>query len=141
MSEKTPLALKHLGDEDFVGRLKSLGGRLADYFGDNPDAAQLLLREFVNGGPFTAGPGRQQVQLALGVAVSFVQAGVDAGVFRTTDARRVVLAATGHLLFYYGARQVTDDALGGEGLSAENRALQRAVLIGDFCRLLDVSTD
>ncbi|MDP6946946.1 MAG: TetR/AcrR family transcriptional regulator, partial [Myxococcota bacterium] len=103
----------NLSDGDFVTRLCALGGRLADYFGEHPDAAQLLLREFVNGGPFTSGPGRQQVQLTLQVAVAFVDSGMKAGVFPVADPRRVVLAAAGHLLFYYGARQVTDDVLSG----------------------------
>ena len=55
------------------------------------------------------------------------------GVVRTT--RRVVLAAAGHVLFYYGARQVSDDMLGGDGLSPENRAVQRQTVVQDFCRL------
>jgi TetR/AcrR family transcriptional regulator len=129
------IADSNLSDGSFQDRLSGLGGRLADYFGEHPDAAQLLLREFVNGGPFTSAAGRGQVQTTLQIAVAFVTAGVKVGEFRVDDPRRVVLAAAGHLLFYYGARQVTDDVLGGDGLSPENRAVQRQTVIKDFCRL------
>lgn len=129
------IAESNLSDGSFEHRLCELGGRLADYFGEHPDAAQLLLREFVNGGPFTSGAGRQQVQVTLQMAVAFVTAGVEAGDFRVDAPRRVVLAAAGHLLFYYGARQIRDDVLGGDGLSPENRAAQRQAVIVDFCRL------
>ena len=125
----------NLSDGSYVERLCGLGGRLADFFGEFPEAAQLLLREFVNGGPFTTGAGRQQVQMTARIAVAFVAAGAEAGEFNVDDPRRVVLAACGHLLFYYGARQMTDDLLDEDGLNVENRAQQRATIIADFCRL------
>lgn len=129
------IAASNLSDGTFEERLRELGGRLADYFGEHPDAAQLLLREFVNAGPFTSGAGRQQVKMTLQIAVAFVTAGVEAGEFHVTDPRRVVLAAAGQLFFYYGARQVCDDVLDGDSLSPENRAAQRETVVEDFCRL------
>ena len=130
----------NLSEGTYEERLCDLGGRLADYFGEHPDAAQLLLREFVNNGPFTAGAGRQQVRATLQIAVAFLKAGQEAGEFVVDDPRRLVLAATGHLLFFYGSRQVTDDLLGGNALSAENRLEQRAAVMRHFRRLCGIQT-
>lgn len=128
----------NLSDGSYEARLCELGGRLADYFGENPDAAQLLLREFVDGGPFTRGSGRQQVRVTLHIAVAFIEAGQKAGEFIADDARRLVLAATGHLLFFYGARQVSDELLGHDRLSEASRALQRQTVIDHFRRLCGI---
>ena len=129
----------NLSEGTYEARLCDLGARLADYFGENPDAAQLLLREFVNSGPFTSGSGRQQVQVTLQIAVAFIKAGQDAGEFVADDPRRLVLAATGHLLFYYGARQVTDDVLGGNALDEAERQEQSQALVRHFRRLCGIS--
>jgi len=129
----------NLTEGSFTERLRELAGRLADYFGENPDAARLLSQELVNAGPFTAGAGRQQLRLTLQIGVSFLSAGKAAGEFRIEDPARVVLAGAGHILFYYGARQATDDLLGTDGLSAEARTAQRSATIRHFCRLCHVA--
>lgn len=130
----------NLREGSFDERLCELAGGLADYFGENPDAARLLSQEVINSGPFTAGPGRQQLRVTLQIGVSFVIAGQAAGEFHVEDPARVVLAGAGHVLFYYGARQATDDILGEDGLSPDARAAQREAIIRHFRRLCGVKS-
>ena len=120
----------------FVERLRRLAGNLADYFGKHPDAAKLLLREFVNNGPYTSGKGQSMVRSTLKMARDFIAAGVDDGSFSAQEPERLVLAATADLLFYYGAHELSSEVLGSDSLTKKNLKLQRQEVIEHFCRLV-----
>ena len=135
----TFIAASNDGTGTFLERLDRLAGSVVDYFGAHPDAAQLLLRDFVNNGPFTSAEGKSVVEMTLGGAVAFLKAGKEAVAFDLDDAERVVIAATGYVLLYFGARTVTDGVLGAEGLSADVLAGHRQHVIGHFRRLCGVS--
>lgn len=117
-------------------RLRELAQNLADYFGSHPDAAKLLLREFVNNGPYTNGRGKRLVENTLRMAIEFVEAGIEEGSFNGEHPERLVLAATADLLFYYGAHEVSGAILRDDALSPENIATQRDELAEHFCRLV-----
>ena len=124
----------------YVDRLRELASNLADYFGAHPEAAKLLLREFVNDGPYTSGRGKQLVQNTLQMAIAFIRSGASKGFFDADQPERLVLAATGDILFYYGAHQLSGNILGSDALSADNLALQRVEVANHFCRLVKATT-
>jgi AcrR family transcriptional regulator len=124
-----------------IERLRELAGNLADYFGSTPDSAKLLLREFVNGGPYTSGKGKALVLKTLTMASDFLASGMSAGVFQSSEPERLVMAGTADLLFYYGAHELADTLLGSSSSSAKNLAIQREEVIKHFCRLVAVTDD
>ena len=123
----------------YVKRLKELAYNLADYFGAHPEAAKLLLREFVNDGPYTSSRGKALVQNTLKTAVAFIQSGTADGSFVVHEPERVVLAAAGEILFYYGAHQLSAVVLGTDALNESNLSDQRDAIAEHFCRLVRAS--
>ena len=133
------IAASNDGATTWLERLDGLAVSLVDYFASHADAAQLLLRDFVNEGPYTSSDGQPLVRMTLAGAAAFIKSGASEGVFDVTDPERTVLAAAGYILFYFGARMVTDDLLGVKGLEADVVELHRNEVVRYFRRICGVN--
>jgi len=97
---------------DFVEALDRLGNEILTYFGTHPEAAQLLLRELMDGGPYFSGDNGRVVIETLDVTEGFLTAGMTAGAFKTQDARQLTLSVSGVHVCYFLAESFTRGFLG-----------------------------
>ena len=98
--------------DSFIDRLDMLGSSMVDYFGANPEAARLLMREMVGGGIYVQGKGHEEIRRTLQVTKAFLEAGMRAGEFRKQDSTQLTLTIVGLHLFYFAAPQVTSPFAG-----------------------------
>jgi TetR/AcrR family transcriptional regulator len=92
---------------DFLQRLDRLGILVEEYLGTHPDAARLLLRELIDRGPFLRGPGKEVVQMTMGLTARFLQGGMDQGVIPSQDPRQLAVSIAGVHLTWYATSEVT----------------------------------
>jgi len=125
----TALADARLQGGDFGDRLDTLGTIATHYFGGHPGAAQLLLRELLDGGPFSSGPGAPAIQATLDSLAAFLQAGMLQGEIPYQDPHHLALSIASLHLTYYAAPKVCEDLLEAEVFEASmNEARLEAVL-------------
>jgi TetR/AcrR family transcriptional regulator len=92
---------------DFLQRLDRLGILVEEYLGSHPDAARLLLRELIDRGPFLRGPGKEMVQMTMGLTARFLQDGMDRGEIPSQDPRQLAVSIAGLHLTWYATSEVT----------------------------------
>ncbi|MGC6417408.1 MAG: TetR/AcrR family transcriptional regulator [Bradymonadia bacterium] len=92
---------------DFVYRLDEAAQAAISYLARQPDAAKILLREMVDGGPFVQAHGAQAINFTLAVAAQFFEAGMDAGTFKRQDPLQLTLAISGMCLFAFAGERVS----------------------------------
>ena len=95
----------------FEDRLDEAAEAAISYLGRQPDAAKIVLREMVDGGPFVQAHGAQAINLTLAVAAQFFQSGMEAGVFRQQDPLQLTLAIAGMCLFGFAGERVSQRLL------------------------------
>ncbi len=114
---------------DFLQRLDRLGLLVEDYLGAHPDAARLLLRELIDRGPFLRGPGKEMVQMTMGLTARFLQSGMDEGVIPHQDPRHLAVSIAGVHLTWYATSEVTSTLVDGDVFAPDQiRDRTRAVL-------------
>ncbi len=114
---------------EFGARLDRLGTLATSYFGDNPGAAQLLLRELLDGGPFYEGPGAQAIQATLDGIAAFLQSGMLQGEIPYQDPHQLALSIASIHLTYFSVPRVCGELLEGDIFEAGlNQARLEAVL-------------
>jgi TetR/AcrR family transcriptional regulator len=97
--------------DPFLERLDRLADATSRYLGGHPQTGRLVLREFIDRGPFAEGPGREAVNAILQTAVAFIQSGVDAGDLPPQDARDTVMSICGVHFVYFAAVDVSETLL------------------------------
>jgi TetR/AcrR family transcriptional regulator len=95
------------GTGSFTDRLHEATHVAVNYLAKNPDAAKILLREAVDGGPFVQAHGTEAIDMTLSVAAQFFQAGMTAGEFEPQNPFKLMLAITGMCLFAFSAEDVS----------------------------------
>ncbi len=105
----------------FMGRLDRLTVLATDYFGSNPGAAQLLLRELLDRGPFYSGPGAQGIQATLDGIAAFLQSGMLQGEIPFQDPHHLALSIASMHLTYFSVPHVCGELLEGDVYSEELR--------------------
>lgn len=107
-----------------------------DVFAENPSYVRLMRREALDGG------GRLGIDLVgvveplFATAVAWMEAQMDSGHFRRTDARQVVVTAYAVLLGYVSDAPFLNGLLGGDALDARVLAERRTHLLDLFRRTL-----
>ncbi len=114
---------------EFGGRLDRLGAMATGYFGDNPGAGQLLLRELLDRGPFYEGPGAEVIQATLDNIAAFLQSGMLQGEIPHQDPHQLALSIASIYLTYFSVPHVCGELLEGDIFEASlNEARLEAVL-------------
>jgi len=113
-------------------RLDRLGETVVDYLGEHPAAASLLLSELIGRGPFGQGDGAAQVDATLRAVATFLQSGMDAGVFAEQSPQQLTMSIVGVHLVYFAAREVTrsfvgEDPVAPAMLETRRRAVREQV--------------
>lgn len=131
-----------LGEDNdpFLDRLDRLSGAVSDYIGGHAQTARLVLREFIDQGPFARGGGREVVQTILQAAVAFVQSGIDDKSLPAQDPRDAILSIVGLHLVFYAAVEASEDLFGGDIFAPEAVAARRASVIQRVRGLLGAAT-
>ncbi|MFH2009918.1 MAG: TetR/AcrR family transcriptional regulator [bacterium] len=127
-----------LGSGEFVERLDRLGAMVVRYLGTHPNAARLALRELVDGGPFSTGPGQEQVELSLQAVVMFLEAGMRDRAVVSQDPRQLAVSIIGLHLFHFAASQATERLFGGSLGSDEAVESRSGAVISQVRRLCGV---
>lgn len=105
--------------EGFLERMDRDTMEIQRYLGQNPVAARLLVREFVNGGAHllpSAGPALDGV---LEHAIALLEGAMKDGVIPRQDARHLAMSAAGIHLLYYATPEVSARLLGKDVFSAD----------------------
>jgi TetR/AcrR family transcriptional regulator len=95
----------------FQERLDRLGTLATDYFGSNPGAARVLLRELLDSGPYYEGPGSQAIRLTLESIAAFMQAGMLQGEIPYQDPHHLALSIASVHLTYFSLPHVCGELL------------------------------
>ena len=118
-----------LGEGSFLERLDRLGTLVIRYLSAHPGAAALALHELADGGPFSRGPGRGQVELAMKGVAFFLQSGMDEGAIAPADPRQLAVSIIALHLFYFAASDTLKGLFDRDALSIESvEERTRAVL-------------
>lgn len=98
----------------FLERLDRLGVLVVRYLGSHRRAARLAMRELVDGGPFSAGDGRERVDLSMRAVAGFLRAGMNEGAILKQDPRQLAVSIIGLHLFHFAAADVTSSLFADE---------------------------
>ena len=124
------------GSGGFGDRLNEATGIAVSYLANNPDAAKILLREAVDGGPFVQAHGADAIDMTLSVAAQFFQAGMAAGEFEQQDAHKLMLAIMGMCLFAFSGEDVSTRLLAREDAAQRTTAKRIEFLQTQICRMV-----
>ncbi len=118
-----------LNEGDFVSRLDRLGEKVVDYLARRPESARLLMMELTNQGPYLYGRGREQVRVAIQMVEHFLNAGMQAGVFRRQDPFQLSVSIVGLHLIYFAGGEIFSTVLERDIFSPDQiRRRRRAVV-------------
>jgi len=124
--------------EDFPERLDRLSRLITDYLTGEPRAARLLFREVMDRGPFFSGTGGPLFLHVLNTAVSFVEAGVSAGQFQTSDASDTVMSVVGIHLTYFAIHELTEQLREEPVFTVQARDRRRVQVVEQVRRICGV---
>jgi len=123
-------------DDPFLDRLDRLTGVVSDYVGGHPQTARLVLREFIDRGPFARGAGREVLNGVLRATADFIAAGIEEGALPEQDPLEAVMTLSGVHMVYFAAVEASEDIHGGDIFTPERVAQRRAVVIRQVRGLL-----
>jgi TetR/AcrR family transcriptional regulator len=122
-------------DASFLDRLDKLTEDLVRYLATHSDAAKLLVREFVDEGPFFASSGRRGAHAVLKAAGVFLADGMSSGAIVEQDPDHLVMSLTGLQMMWFAASPVSDDLIEGSVFD-EERIAHRVRAVKQQVRLL-----
>lgn len=126
----------------FEERMDRLGEVVVRFLGHRKNAARLLLREFIDGGPYLQGPGYGAMGATMRASVDLLASrgvgprGGDGG-----DARQLVLSMVGLHLFPFAVPDLASDVLGEDIFSEGALARRQAAVLGQVRRLCRVEPE
>lgn len=103
----------------FLVQLDDLCRAVVRYLGSTPDAARLLMREIVGGGPVVQGQGWQAVLRLQQATAAFLAAGMEDGAIPKQDPRQLAMSLIGLHLTWFAASNITAELLGADPFGAE----------------------
>ena len=98
----------------YLQGLDALGEGVVRYLGARPDAARLIVREFLDNGPFQSGPMRPVFQQVLQGIVSLLHQGMLAGEISQQDPKQLAGSVIGLHLHWFAARPMTEALIDGD---------------------------
>ncbi len=122
-------------DAPFLPALDALGGAVTDWLAARPEAARLLLREVVGGGPYAQGPGLEAMQAALRAVAAFLETGIRAGAIAPQDPMQLAMSIVSIHLTWFASPEVTRIAAGRDPFEPEAVAARRAAVVTQVRRL------
>jgi AcrR family transcriptional regulator len=105
------------GTGSYLNGLDALGEGVVRYFGARPDAARLILREFLDNGPFQSGPMRPVFQQVLDGIVGLLHEGMLLGEISKQDPKHLAGSVIGLHIYWFAARPMTEALIGGDPFS------------------------
>lgn len=119
-------------DRSFLERLDDLGDRVTLYLGRHPDAARLILRELVGGGPLRAGPAGAVVHATVRAVATLLEGGMDTGDLPHQDPAQLSMSIIGVHLIWFATPDITARLTGAaifadEALQARSTAVRAHV--------------
>jgi AcrR family transcriptional regulator len=109
----------------FEDRLDQLTDAVAEYLSTHPHAARILVREFLDQGPFSTGPGQEALDGLLQVAHAFIGEGPVGG---DLDVRQVVISIISVHVLFFAAPNAFERYLGGPVFSEKQIKIRRAAV-------------
>ena len=125
----------------FDERLDTLGSLVLDYLGHHTDAARLLTRELLGGGPYMAQGGAQMVQITLTVIEAFLTRGMNEGAIPRQDSRQLALSIAGLHVYLFAAPEVASAFLGVDVFSKEHIDGRKEAVLTQLRMLCGVNTE
>jgi AcrR family transcriptional regulator len=117
------------GEGGFLERLDGLSVAVADYCAAKPQTARLVLREFIDEGPFAQGVGKGMVATMLRAGVELVDQGVAAGVIPAQPGGHAVMSIVGLQLIFYAAVEVSADLTGADPFDPDAARARREAVV------------
>jgi TetR/AcrR family transcriptional regulator len=114
----------HVDGQDFLSRLDTAALGIQRYFGENPVAARLLMREFVDGGQALTAAG-EAVDGVLRSTVQLLEVGMSEGVVPKQDPRHLAISMVGIHFQFFATPEVSGRLFGCdpfEPIRVEERA-------------------
>lgn len=127
-------------DASFLDRLDQLTEQFTGYLATHSDAAKLLIREFVDEGPFFRSGGRQGAHVVLQAASAFLAEGMHSGAIAQQDADQLVMSLTGLHMLWFAAEPVASDIVGDNVFDDEQVARRVAAVKQQVRRLCGAAT-
>lgn len=95
----------------FATRLDRFSETLNRHLGAHPEVASLLYRDFMFGGPYFEGPGRDRVLSLIAGVVQLFEDGMRRGEAPRQDARHLTLSVLGLYFSYFAAADLRGELL------------------------------
>ncbi len=128
-------AARERTDAAFLERLDRLGTLAVRYLGTNPDAARLLTRELMGGGPFMDRGGERGVQAILRATAEFLGEGMREGDIPTQDAEQLALSIAGLHFYLFASPEISGRFLGRDVFDEEHVKARTAAVLEQVRRL------
>ncbi len=125
-----------VGEGSYLQRLDRLGEMMVHVLGDHPDTARIIMREFIEGGPFLAGAGRDATVTMLKAVSSFLEQGMDEGSLARSDPRHLGMSVIGLHLTYFAAADFAGALVGRsvfEGPALDRRVREVQAQVRALC--------
>lgn len=103
-----------LAHDGFAASLERLGEMVIDYLAEHRSIARLITYEMLGQGPYARGDRLGAIATNLEAVAAFLEAGMQAGVFRRQDPRQLALSIAGMHLFYFATAATARAFLGGD---------------------------
>ena len=103
----------------FLERLDRSAMEIQRYFGENPVAARLLVREFVNGGLHLLPQAGDVLDNVLKRSIEILEAAMQEGIIAQQEPRHLVISIAGVHLLYFATPEVSARLLGKDVFAPE----------------------
>lgn len=107
------------GSATFLERMDRATVEIQRYFGENPVAARLLVREFVNGGAHILPNAGDLVDDVLKRAIDLLEEAMRSGIIPKQDPRHLAMSVAGVHLLYFSMPEVSARLLGRDVFARE----------------------
>jgi TetR/AcrR family transcriptional regulator len=109
----------HEDPGSFIERMDRSTVEIQRYLGENPVAARLLVREFVNGGANVLPNAGDVIDGVMKSAIDLLEEAMREGVIHKQDAKHLVMSIAGVHLLYFAMPEVSARLLGRDVFSRE----------------------
>lgn len=130
----------NLGEGPYLTRLDRMGEMMVRTLAADPDTARIIMREFIEGGPYLADAGRAATVMMLQGITRFFEQGMDERVLARVDPRHLALSVIGLHLTYFAAADFSGALLGRsvfDGKVVEERVREVQAQVRVLCRARD----
>jgi len=124
------------GDGNLLERQDRFNALAIKYLGENPEAAQLFLRDMIDSGPFMQSGGWEAVDAALNMAATILKQGMKDGLLEERDPKQLVMSLVGMHLFYFAAADIAKRFTKADNLFSKKMIKQRTDAMHDHVRFL-----